>query len=147
MIAWTVAMELLSRECQRIPMIRGPVPVMAWYRQAISYYLSQCWWLISMSPHGVTMPQWVKWIWADRRKQLSQPWIIEYLRISIMRGSKCQPHGDSFTSHKTSQEMLGYMNAFSAVSTLWQAFDGKHIAYYLLRHKTITFPMHGTPLL
>ena len=35
------------------------VQVMAWYRQATSYYLSQCW-PRSMSPNGVTRPQWVK---------------------------------------------------------------------------------------
>ena len=32
---------------------------MAWCRQATSHYLSQCW-PSSMSPYGVTRPQWVK---------------------------------------------------------------------------------------
>ena len=32
---------------------------MAWCRQATSHYLSQCW-PISVSPYGVTRPQWVK---------------------------------------------------------------------------------------
>ena len=32
------------------------VQVMAWYRQATSHYLSQCW-PISMSPYGVARPQ------------------------------------------------------------------------------------------
>ena len=36
------------------------VQVMAWCRQAPSHYLSQCW-PRSMSPYGVTKPQWVKW--------------------------------------------------------------------------------------
>ena len=35
------------------------VQVMAWGRQATSHYLSQCW-PSSMSPYGVTRPQWVK---------------------------------------------------------------------------------------
>ena len=35
------------------------VQVMAWCRQATSHYLSQCW-PKSMSPYGVTRPQWVK---------------------------------------------------------------------------------------
>ena len=35
------------------------VQVMAWYREATSHYLSQCW-PSSMSPHGVTRPQWIK---------------------------------------------------------------------------------------
>ena len=34
------------------------VQVMAWCRQATSHYLSQCW-ASSMSPYGVTRPQWV----------------------------------------------------------------------------------------
>ena len=40
------------------------VQVMAWCREATSHYLSQCW-PKSMSPNGVTRPQWVKWsiIW------------------------------------------------------------------------------------
>ena len=37
------------------------VQVMAWCRQATSHYLRQCWpW--SMSPYGVTRPQWIKTI-------------------------------------------------------------------------------------
>ena len=50
------------------------VQVMAWCRQATSHYLSQCW-PRSLSPYGITRPQWVKalinvlpqslqfWIW------------------------------------------------------------------------------------
>ena len=34
------------------------VQVMAWCRQATSHYLSQCW-HSSMSPYGITRPQWV----------------------------------------------------------------------------------------
>ena len=34
------------------------VQVMAWCHQAISHYLSQCW-PRSLSPYGVTRPQWV----------------------------------------------------------------------------------------
>ena len=35
------------------------VQVMAWYHQAASHYLSQCW-PRSLSPYDVTRPQWVK---------------------------------------------------------------------------------------
>ena len=35
------------------------VQVMAWCRQAISHYLNQCW-PRSLSPYGITRPQWVK---------------------------------------------------------------------------------------
>ena len=34
------------------------VRIMAWCHQATSHYLSQCW-LRSMSPYGITRPQWV----------------------------------------------------------------------------------------
>ena len=37
------------------------IQVMAWCRQATSHYLSQCW-PRSMSPYGVTRPQWVTWV-------------------------------------------------------------------------------------
>ena len=36
------------------------VQVMAWCRQATSHYLGQCW-PRSISPYGVTRPQWVKY--------------------------------------------------------------------------------------
>ena len=36
------------------------VQVMAWCRQATSHYLSQCW-PRSMSPNGITRPQWVNY--------------------------------------------------------------------------------------
>ena len=35
------------------------VQVMAWCRQATSYYLSK-WWPRSLPPYGITRPQWVK---------------------------------------------------------------------------------------
>ena len=40
------------------------VQVMAWCRQATSHYLSQCW-PRSLSPYGVTRPQWVKSCWLQ----------------------------------------------------------------------------------
>ena len=40
------------------------VQVMAWCRQAPSHHLSQCW-LSSLSPYGVTRPQWVKWLFLN----------------------------------------------------------------------------------
>ena len=47
------------------------VQVMAWCRQAPSHYLSQCW-PSSMSPYGVTRPQWVnQTFW----KNFSEIWI------------------------------------------------------------------------
>ena len=45
------------------------VQVMAWCRQAAIHYLSQCWHR-SMSPYGVTRPQWVQ----ARSLQYSRDW-------------------------------------------------------------------------
>ena len=42
------------------------VHVMAWCRQATSHYLSLCW-LSSMSPYGVTRPQWLNAFWLCNR--------------------------------------------------------------------------------
>ena len=41
------------------------VQVMTWCRQATSHYLSQCW-PRSMSPYGITRPQWVNWTNVDQ---------------------------------------------------------------------------------
>ena len=41
------------------------VQVMAWCRQATSHYLSQCW-PRSLSPYGVTRPQWVNTLSSER---------------------------------------------------------------------------------
>ena len=48
------------------------VPVMAWCRQATSHYLSQCW-PRSMSPNGVTRPEWVKLL--DFMKSCLTSWV------------------------------------------------------------------------
>ena len=58
------------------------VQVMAWCRQATSHYLSQCW-PNSMSPYGVSRPQWVKtsicsWTWFTP-VLTSQRWIRLWL--------------------------------------------------------------------
>ena len=52
------------------------VQVMAWCRQAASHYLSQCW-LRSLSPYGVTRPQWVK-----SGVVIKLGWITNSLRLS-----------------------------------------------------------------
>ena len=49
------------------------VQVMAWCRQATSHYLSQCW-PRSLSPYGVTRPQWVKFIFSEGRWLNSSVW-------------------------------------------------------------------------
>ena len=44
------------------------VQVMAWCRQATSHYLNQCW-PRSMSPYGITRPQWVNVMRKERLRQ------------------------------------------------------------------------------
>ena len=67
------------------------VQVMAWCRQATSHYLSQRW-PRSLSPYGVTRPQWVKCILtALRNPTMEMRWssnhVISTVRIPIlMRG-------------------------------------------------------------
>ena len=60
MVAEVSLMKLLSYECHKTLLMM--VQVMAWCRQATSHYLSQCW-PRSMSPNGVTRPQWVTTPW------------------------------------------------------------------------------------
>ena len=50
------------------------VQVMAWYCQATSHYLSQCW-LSSLSPYGVARSQWVKSkMTAVIKENIGTPW-------------------------------------------------------------------------
>ena len=53
------------------------VQVMAWCREVTSHYLSQCW-PRSVSPYGVTRPQWVQWLiawWHQTIDYLNQCWL------------------------------------------------------------------------
>ena len=70
------------------------VHVTAWYRQATSHYLSQCW-SRSLSPYGITRPQWVNTTmlfpcrsrWSMTR--LSHlPWSVSRKNTSLKRGNK-----------------------------------------------------------
>ena len=51
------------------------VQVMAWCRQATSHYLSQCW-PKSLSPYGVTRPQWVSIITDDLCTVITIVWLL-----------------------------------------------------------------------
>ena len=67
------------------------VQVMAWCRQVTSHYLSPCW-PRSMSPNGVTRPQWVKCYSQVSRWWWIQIWVLYYLsKIHWVNGS--WPHG------------------------------------------------------
>ena len=55
------------------------VQVMAWCHQATSHYLSQCW-PRSMSPNGVTRPQWVNSLAPGRCGSNSETIIFKFIR-------------------------------------------------------------------
>ena len=66
--------KLLLGECQSKPLIislHGSGNAWYMYFQATSHYLSQCW-PRSMSPYGVTRPQWIKWIAVIQHRQDNQ---------------------------------------------------------------------------
>ena len=63
------------------------VQVMAWCRQATSHYLSQCW-SRSMSPYGITRPQWVKvmaWCRIGKRHHQNHCWPMPKTRYGVTK--------------------------------------------------------------
>ena len=58
------------------------VQVMAWCHQATSHYLSQCW-PRSMSPNGVTRPQWVKFIKVSFTIQFQECIMLHELELAM----------------------------------------------------------------
>ena len=61
------------------------VQVMAWCRQATSHYLSQCW-PRSMSPNGVTRPQWVNTL---RLRQNGRHFADDFFRCIFFKENTC----------------------------------------------------------
>ena len=57
------------------------VQVMAWCRQATSHYLSQCW-PRSLSPYGVTRPQWVIRTLHDCPSQMNENLLISNSKLT-----------------------------------------------------------------
>ena len=58
------------------------VQVMAWCRQATSHYLNQCW-PRSLSPYGVTRPQWVKAMMRAVEPVHNKPLYIKIIFLQI----------------------------------------------------------------
>ena len=85
------------------------VQVMAWCRQATSHYLSQCW-PGSMSPYGITRPQWVKSLTPRRFKwnfkfHFHTNWLVVEVscltdKLTLVQVMAC---GHQATSHYPSQ--------------------------------------------
>ena len=90
------------------------VQVMAWCRQATSHYLSQCW-PISLSPYGVTRPQWVNFLnmkvqvmaWCRQATShyLSQCWPISLSPYGVTR-----PQWVNFLNMKRHCHFLPFLN-------------------------------------
>ena len=92
------------------------VQVMAWCRQATSHYLSQCWHR-SMSPYGITRPQWVL-IFLHQ-----QPWSVNWPLITwlLVWSIKSQFYGarsnttDTLALAKETWYTRLYINSWNAI--------------------------------
>ena len=62
---------------------------MAWYRQATSHYLSQCW-PRSMSPYGIARPQWVNSLAPGRCGSIFLSIIHEHVLQIIFMKTSCK---------------------------------------------------------
>ena len=128
------------------------VQVMAWCRQATSHCLNQCW-PKSMSPHGVTRPQWVKQqkgscfqvyisITTHPGPEISDGLELQYLHgISIeIRGLMTQLYNNSTLhlawkegisntwSHTLTHQCLKFVNVYNFDVTHFEA--RKHAEHY-----------------
>ena len=138
------------------------VQIMAWCRQATSHYLSQCW-TSSMSPYGVTRPQWVKPL--KTRKCLPLP-VPYQCRLMICRHSfvfpKAQRHIKSQLINYILEQRLKPMlcasdssvymralllrgNAGSTIIEAWQRLNALMIVsrlYYIAIQKHVLPSVH-----
>ena len=89
------------------------IQVMAWCRQATSHYLSQCW-PRSLSPYGVTRPQWVKvtttsprsqWVNIDRFKVITYQVVSSlFVMVSLILASYLCNHHRGDLQQKNKQK-------------------------------------------
>ena len=95
------------------------VQVMAWCRQATSRYLSQCW-PRSMSPYGVTGPQWVDNLWPTTTLSSgNQAVSIDTCHFTTLLQDH---HGDSFkVCHREPRRFLAYEFVRNITVTSWWA--------------------------
>ena len=81
----TSRVNILNISCENalrgMPQYLTLVQVMAWCSQATSHYLSQCW-PGSMSPYGVTRPQWVNHVRSSGDTELTQKVAVMSLKVS-----------------------------------------------------------------
>ena len=90
--------------------------VMAWCWPATSHYLSQ-YWPSSMSPNGVTRPQWVKWIWCSFA-------CLSYWLDTLIYLKKCDPNLARFSAILFSAIMMLSSNGkpFLVTAPVWGEF-------------------------
>ena len=81
------------------------VQVMAWCRQATSHYLSQCW-PRSMSPNGVTRPQWVNYVAITSSSKGPFPYVAR--SESLLHWGLYQVDGILTTTFWTALSMMPY---------------------------------------
>ena len=87
------------------------VQVRAWYHQATSHYLSQCW-PRSLSRYGVTRPQWGNSLWL-RMHQWTKP--------SLHQIMTCHPFG----TKPLSEPMLNYCSQLNPWEQIAVKFESK----------------------
>ena len=98
------------------------VQVMAWCRQATSYYLSQCW-LSPLSPHGVARPQWFNFIdsYTAQKKPADMTMTFLFLLLPVDPKSaqvNCGKHRQ-FTVLYTLQWIDSSQSLLVANETVW----------------------------
>ena len=88
-----------------------PVQVMVWHRQATRHYLKQSW-PSSMSPYGVNVEAWTKWVTFCKR----------YLQMHFL-GRKC-----------------AYLNSLWPSDAIWRQRSGSTLAHVMAC--CLTAPSH-----
>ena len=83
------------------------VHVMAWWRQATSHYVSQCW-PRSLSPYGVTRPQWVNYWPSMTCDKLSTLLILKLEQQLYWLFNSLWP-SDAIWEHRTGSTMAQVM--------------------------------------
>ena len=91
---------------------------MAWCRQETSHYLSQCW-PSSMSPYGVTRPQWVKKL----GHQWFRKWLITWSVLSHNQ-NQCRLTANWTLRRKLQWNYVKTILFFSLMKNIWRC-DGE----------------------
>ena len=109
------------------------VQVMAWCRQATSHYLTQCL-PRSMSPNGVTRPQWVKL--TCQLKQMSWTKYFEWIEFKTNFGWICC----IVAIHSTYLLYKQFLQVVNEVLVLWVLFGIIRCEEGLKKHNHWTLP-------